>query len=111
MKYNTMKHLIEATVVETLLKGIADPEKRAAQQQKLDTFEKQGKGVWLYYGGEQMQAYLEQLGLVRKTACGNATLLCVDAKATAEASMRTLLDHPEQWYIGNALQWILDCTT
>ena len=109
MKYNTMKHLIEATAVEALLQGIADPAKREAQRQKLDTFAKKGTGIWLYYNAEKMQAHLESLGLVRKTTCGNATLLCVDAKTTAEASVRALLEAPALWYTDERLQWITDC--
>ena len=109
MKYNTMKHLVEATVIERLLAEIADDGKRAAQQAKLETFENKWDGVWLYYNAEKMQAYLESLGLVRKTQCGDATLLCVDAKATNEAAIEALLAHPEEWYQDERLQWIYDC--
>ncbi len=109
MKYNTMKHLVEATVTEKLLADIADPMKRAAQQAKLETFENRWDGVWLYYNGEQMQAELESRGMVRKTECGNATLLCVDAKATNDAAIEILLAEPEKWYRDERLQWIYDC--
>lgn len=109
MKYNTMKHLVEATVTERLLAAIKEDQKRAEQQAKLQTFENRWDGVWLYYNGEKMQAYLESLGLVRKTVCGNATLLCVDAKVSSDAAMEALLAHPEQWYKDERLQWINDC--
>lgn len=109
MKYNTMKHLNEATVTETLLAKIPDDKKRLEQKSKLQTFENQWSGIWLYYNGEKMQAYLESLGLVRKTTCGDATLLCVDAAATNNAAIRTLLNEPEKWYDDARLQWIKDC--
>lgn len=109
MKYNTMKHLIEATVIETLLSRIPDEQKRARQKSKLQTFENKWNGVWLYYNSELMQAHLELLGLVRKTVCGNATLLCVDTKTASDAAIKALLDEPERWYNGTRLEWINDC--
>lgn len=109
MKYNTLKHLVEATVTERLLAGIADPGKRACQKAKLQTFDNHWQGVWLYYNGEKMQAYLESLELVQKTQCGDATLLCVEAKTASDAAMTALLREPDAWFNEEQLQWINDC--
>lgn len=109
MKYNTMKHLVEATVIEKLLADISDDDIRRAQREKLETFENRWDGVWLYYNAEDMQAYLEKLGLVRKTVCGDATLVCVDAKTSNDAAICELLKNPENWYKNDRLQWIKDC--
>lgn len=109
MKYNTLKHLIEATVTETLLSGVTDKERRDSLKARLETFENRWDGVWLYYNSEIMQGHLESLGLVRKTNCGNATLVCVDAKTASDAAIRELLSNPEKWYKDERLQWITDC--
>ena len=109
MKYNTMKHLNEATVVERLLSSIRDEALREKQNSKLETFDNRWDGVWLYYNAEKMQEYLETLGFVRKTQCGNAILTCVDAKPTNDAAIETLFCDPERWYDGERLQWIYDC--
>ena len=109
MKYNTMKHLIESTVTEKLLDDIADENKRVRQKSKLQTFENMWDGVWLYYNSENMQSYLETLGLVRKTECGDATIICVDAKVSNDAAIKELLSNPEKWYKDDRLQWIKEC--
>ena len=109
MKYNTMKHLIEATVTEKLLADIDDLQKRAEMNARLQTFDNRWEGVWLYYKSDVMQEHLDSLGLVRRAKCGNAELICVDAKTTNDEAIRELLTNPEKWYTDNRLQWILDC--
>ena len=104
-----MKHLVEATVTEKLLAGIPDPEKRRAQQEKIQTFGNSWQGIWLYYNAEAMQAYLEELGLVRKAVCGNATLIGVEAKTVSDAAIDILLRDSENWYKDGKLQWINEC--
>ncbi len=109
MRYNTLKHLVEATVTEKMLSDMQDREKREIQQSKLQTFENRWKGVWLYYNAEQMQRHLEGLGLVRKISCGQAVLTAVDAKNASDAAINELLTHPERWYKDEALAWMEEC--
>ena len=95
MKYNTLKHLVEGMLVQKL--GTPDG---------VQSFENRWSGVWPAYKGEKMQEYLDSLGLVRKTTCGPARILCVDAKTTCDASLKAIYERPEDWYSGETLEWI-----
>lgn len=109
MKYNTMKHLVEAIVTETLLSRISDVKKREEMNARLQTFENRWQGVWLYYKSDIMQEHLDSLGLVRRAQCGNAELICVDAKVTNDTAIAELLNNPEKWYADERLNWINEC--
>ena len=109
MRCHTFKHMIEGLYIEELLNGIADPQVRASLSRQLWTFENRWQGVWLFYDSAKMQEHLSALGLVRKTQCGNATLYCVDAKGSSDATLDALRNHPEEWFGGDGLAWIKQC--
>lgn len=109
MRYHTMKHLLEGLFVERLLGQIADTEKAAAMQQKLQTFASQGVGLWPYYDGVQMQEALRGRGLLRSAFCDRTEFLCVDARDSSDATLEMLWDSPETWFSGDMLEWILTC--
>lgn len=109
MKYNTFKHMIEGRYTEELLEHVASPQRREQLQSQLWTFENRWQGIWLFYDSEKMQAYLAELGLVKKTQCGNAAVYCVDAKAASDAALEALRSDPQRWYSGKELAWIEAC--
>lgn len=109
MLYNTMKHLIEGRFVEGLLNGVKDEIKRMELQSRLRTFEDFDRGLWPFYNSERMQNDLEQMGLVRSTQCGNARILCVDAKESSDAALELLQTQPECWMKDAMLEWVREC--
>lgn len=109
MRYNTVKHMLESWYIEELLAAIPDAAARQVLQNQLRTFENGRTGIWLYYNGEDMQNYLDALGLVTQTTCGNATLYCVDMKKAGDAALETVRSDPDRWYDGENLAWINAC--
>jgi len=107
-KFNTMKHMIEGIFVEQNLADVKDPAAR-------DDLERQlrhlgiDSGIYMFYNGADMCNALEQQGLVTRTVCGNAELICMPAKAAADASLVQLHNYPERWLNEERLQWVADC--
>lgn len=108
MMYNTMKHLVESRYVEWVLSQIGDAEKRSQMAARVKRFD-YGEGVWPYYNSERMQTHLEEAGLLRVTQCGNATLLCVDAKTSSDFALELLKTQPDNWVRNEARIWVRDC--
>lgn len=109
LKYNTLKHPVEARFAETLLSYVSDPVKKEQLKARLQSFENRWQGVWPYYHGEKMQAHLESLGLVSSTQCGNATLRMIKAKDASDAAFKEISENYTEWYQGEILDWILEC--
>ncbi|MBQ9543635.1 MAG: AAC(3) family N-acetyltransferase [Clostridia bacterium] len=107
--YNTLKHLVEGMFVQKLLDGIAPGEKKDELKGRLRYFENLDRGVWPFYDGRKMHEYLDGLGLVSSTQCGNATLYKIDALYSCDAALEAISAHPEVWYKNTTLQWIEDC--
>ena len=109
MMYNTMKHWIEGCFVEGLLERVKDEVKRLELKSRLRTFESRDQGLWPFYNSERMQERLEEMGLVRTAQCGNARILCVDARDSSDAALKLLQTEPENWTKGAMLEWIRAC--
>lgn len=107
MGCNTMKHKIESDLVEKLLSGVKDEKKRDGLRAKLRVMEIPGKGIWPFYNSEKMQPLLDSLGLIRHAKCGDAELLCVNAKDSSDAALDILYNDPQNFYRGEMLEWIL----
>jgi len=106
MTYFTVKHLVEGELIETLLKGIKDEEKRKLMRDKLMTFETFGQGIWPFYSSKEMQNVLEKKGMISHTLCGSSHIIAVKTKEAFETSLNELLTSPEKWFSGEPLKWI-----
>ena len=107
-RYNTMKHMVEGRFVEENLEKVADPDMKQMLLRRLRHLGVD-EGIRMFYNGANMCAALEEEGLVQRTVCGNAELICMDAKISADASLRQLREHPERWLNEEKLQWLDDC--
>ena len=107
MIYNTMKHMVEARYVESLLSGISDKCIRGTLSARLSSFNREG--VWLYYDGMKMQEALDTYGMIKRVACGDAEFMRVSAKDSSDAAYRFISENPENWYDGENLSWIREC--
>ena len=113
MAANTMKHVVEARYVESLLAEVADPARRDALRGELVTFGRfvGTDGIWPLYDGLLMQAELERRGLVRRTTCGKAAVLCVDMRESCDAALEILRADPARWCNKPTAAWVRRCRT
>lgn len=114
MNSNTLKHVVEAKVMEKLLADVADDKKREELTARTVKFGVDyPAGVWLFYNGVRMQEKLEKLGLVKKAVCGDATILCTQAKDCCDAAYDLLIADPVSWFDpvkgASKIEWIKDC--
>ena len=107
-RYNTMKHMVEGRFVEEMLEPVSDPVIRDGLMRRLRHLGID-EGIYMFYNGADMCAALEEEGLVQKTTCGEAELICFPAKAGADASLEQLRKHPERWLNEAKMQWLADC--
>jgi aminoglycoside N3'-acetyltransferase len=108
MMYNTMKHFVERRYVEWVLSQIPDEEKCRQMTAMVKRFDF-AEGVWPYYNSERMQTRLEEAGLLRSTKCGNATLLCVEAKPSSDFALTLLQTEPDNWVRNQTRDWLRMC--
>ena len=108
MTRNTMKHLVESRFSEWALSQIKDEEKLARMKAQVKRYD-YGAGVWPYYQGFLMQNRLDEAGLLRSTTCGNATILCVNAKESCDYTMMKLQTEPERYLKPDAVEWVREC--
>ena len=107
LKYNTMKHLVESTVVTDILDSIEDEKVRAeAYGEVANCFavprrgaDAKGRpaGFWFWYSGEKMQEFFEKKGLIKTAYCGDSKIMCIDAKAFRDEWYNQLRYNYEEW--------------
>ena len=107
MKYNTMKHLVESTVVTDIIDSIKDEALRSEAYEEVAncfaipprgaTPSGRPRGFWFWYDGEKMQAHFEALGLITKAKCGDSTIMAVNAKEFVNEWYGQLRYHYEDW--------------
>lgn len=109
MRYHTMKHMHEGMFLESLLDAIPEPQKARADELRGKLRKFGVEGLWPFYDAVAMQAALEEAGLVRHTTCGEAELLCVEARPSSDEALRLLNTTPER-FIGQRemLEWIAE---
>ncbi len=108
MRYNTMKHLIEAKMIHHFLSLIKDEKKREEHKNKLRKFGST-EGCWPFYFGEGMQARLEEMGLISHVKCGEAELLMFEAKKTNAETLNILINDYKNWFNEDTCAWIEEC--
>lgn len=107
MVYNTIKHLAEHRFMERMLESVKNSAWYEAARNEVKRY---GccpeEGVWPYLDGAQLQAAYEAAGLVRRTRCGGAELLCIAAKPCVEFTEHLLEENPEQWLDAGTYAWL-----
>lgn len=108
----TLKHAVESRFAEGLLAQVRNPARAAELQnrlRRLENYDTGEFGIWPYFDGIRMQQALSERGLVASCRCGDATLLCVQARHFFDTALELLKDTPEDWYQGEILEWIHRC--
>lgn len=109
-RYNTVKHMVEARFAEHILAQVADPGQYAQLRSEVATFGHfTGAEIWPMYNGTLMEEEYEKRGLIRRSYCGNALLLCIDMKATCDAAFEILCENPARWCNAATMDWIRRC--
>ena len=116
MKVNTMKHLVESTVITDVIDSIKDEAERAeALAEVSDCFAVPSKGAsptgrpngfWFWYDGLKMQQFFESKGLVKSVYCGDSKIMCIDAEAFVSEWYKQLRYNYENWIDENSAAWL-----
>ncbi|MHB9031426.1 MAG: AAC(3) family N-acetyltransferase [Anaerolineae bacterium] len=115
MNCNTLKHLIEARLVENHLNAVPDLAARERLREgvwKHEQYNQLTSGsterMWPFYDGLVMQEELDQLDLIAHTRCGNADLMALDVRLMADATTRLLEADLARWYPAHVLRWFAE---
>lgn len=108
MKYNTFKHFCEYRLVEEILNGIENSEKRDAAKQSLSHYPvAPGEPlVWPFYNSEQFGITLEKMGIAKRISLGDGDIICADIYDMVNATEKALRDDMQNMISSRALPWI-----
>ncbi len=111
MNTNTLKHLIEARVMEHFLELVKDPKRHENLLSQVMSFDTRPHNVWCYYNAnsEAIIAALEAKGILKHTKIGDADSILVEATPYCDSVYEILTTEPEKHYSGVPLKWIQDC--
>ncbi|NLM79091.1 MAG: AAC(3) family N-acetyltransferase [Ruminococcaceae bacterium] len=111
MRKNTFKHFMEYIVVDEALAKISNPEDRDRLKNRIwnfARFEDHEGLVWPFHDAEQLQQKLDESGLIRKTLCNEATILCVNVRDMVDHGLKWFAEDPDTWYKADTLAWLQD---
>jgi aminoglycoside 3-N-acetyltransferase len=109
MRVNTFKHFMEYRVVNETLEKIKDDEAQNRLKEKIwhfSHFDNREGRVWPFHNAEQLQRALEKAGLVKKSVCGKAELICVNIRDMVDNGMKWFTEEPEAWYTPEVIAWL-----
>ena len=116
LKVNTMKHLVESTVVTDVLYSITDEAERAeAYDQVSNCFSEKRRpanedgtpgGFWPWYDGTKMQEFFEEKGLIKSVYCGDSKIMCIEAETFRKEWYNQLRYNPEKWMKEERVAWL-----
>lgn len=98
----TLKHYMEAIIVDEILQQTSDA-KKAEATDKLSHIGY--RGIWPYFNSEDLQARLTEMGLVKHGKIGSATIRAIRAQELIENGLPMLRNHPEAWFNEEFMQW------
>jgi aminoglycoside N3'-acetyltransferase len=104
---NTMGHYVETEFLERAL-GQAPPDRRAELEAEVQRWEK--PGVWPSFSRQQTGERLAEMGLVRFSRIGSATLRCIRAREMVDTLLALLSAEPEEWLTPEFLAWMASAT-
>lgn len=86
--YTTFRHYAEYVFIEECLQALCGHTEYDDMKNALWSFEK--TGVWPHLYNETIRERLEEKNLVEKSTCGDATLLCYEAKVFVDFALNAL---------------------
>lgn len=106
MRVCTMKHYMEARIVEECLQR-AQASERERLEEQLSVMGR--PGIWPYYNSEEMGAKLEERGLVTMSKIGSATLRAIRTRTLVDETFKALRGDPETCFGEAFLAWRTEC--
>lgn len=106
MYVNTYKHFIEYRLVERALKAMEGKDKYSAMKAKLWHYP--NEGIWPFYDSLKFQDELDKMGLIRRTRCGDAELICADIKEMVDATEKAIAEGLKDMLKEDAFAWITE---
>jgi len=103
--YNTLGHFCETLFVERTLQR-CPAGRRAELEARVHRWEK--PGVWPRHSFQAMGERLAQMGLVRFSTIGVATLRCIRTHDMVPNILSVLKAEPERWFNDDFLAWLRD---
>ena len=100
---NTLGHYVETNVVEKALQA-APAHLRDDLEAEVCRFHQ--PGVWPTHSFQAMGVRLEEMGLVRRSQIGSATLRCIRARQMVDTIMSVLDAEPAVWFKPEFLAWL-----
>ncbi|MBE5868412.1 MAG: AAC(3) family N-acetyltransferase [Lachnospiraceae bacterium] len=91
--YTTFRHYAEYVYIEECLKALEKHPQYAVMKDRLSAWNK--PGVWPHVRNIWVYEQLEQKGLVTKSCCGNAELLCYSAREFVNLTLVALREQSE----------------
>lgn len=111
MLYATMRHYAEYVFVENSLLRIKDCKEYDEMKNQLWLYGGP-EAVWPHIENEPICAELKRQGKVKETTCGEATLLCVEARVFTDFCIKAMEDADERYlwdlkiYYNETLEWL-----
>lgn len=106
MRVCTMKHYIEACIVEDALRPIPEAARRPLRE-RLRAIDGRGT-VWPFYNSEAMEERLADMGLMTYDHIGSATFRAIRARALVKETLSILRAETDQWFGDEFLAWLGD---
>jgi len=106
MRVCTMKHYVEARIVEECLQQVQASERKRLREQ-LSAIGR--AAIWPYFNSEELGAELEERGLVATSKIGSATLRAIRTRTLVDEAFARLRARPEAWFGEPFLEWREEC--
>jgi len=98
----TMKHYLEATIVEDTLADLL-PDHRARLTDELSSTG--SPGIWPFFNSETLEERLAEKGLVAYGKIGSATIRGIRTQELVNNALPMLRDAPEEWFSDEFMAW------
>lgn len=98
----TMKHYLEATIVEETLAGLP-PGHQAALADELSSIG--SPGIWPFFNSEKLEERLADKGLVAYGKIGSATIRGIRTQELVNTALPMLRNAPEEWFNDEFMAW------
>lgn len=106
MRVCTMKHYVEARIVDECLQ-LAPVSERQRLREQLSVIGR--PGIWPYFNSEELGEVLERQGVVKRSKIGSATLRAIRTQTLVDEAFTALRAMPETWFGASFLAWREEC--
>ncbi len=103
-RYNTFKHWVEYSLMESYCQSIGDIGQRCRAMSEIRRF--QTAGVWPFLNSDQMDDLLKKKGLISYAQCGRSLFTSFKANDFADIVYPECKRNPDAWFSPDCLEWL-----